>query len=425
MRRVAWLIAAWFLAFLVRAAFVFVTDPAVATDEVSYVEIANNYIATGTYRCDADTLAYGLEQARPPLLPWLLIPLIKMVGGDVIGLRLALAAITALIVLPTAFLAIQWGASRRCAAVCAIAVGVYPPLAYYGSRILTEALTGVLVVSVFAALAAWQRSRRFSSPLAAGVFLGLTVLCRPTPLPFIPLLAVIWLVAGSGRSRLVGCAACLAAVVTLLPWEASLYRRHGAFIPVATSSGLNFWYVSSPGMGDRPAVLPRPPELLAHLRTLSEPERDAYYRHEAWRWARQNPGRFLQMRWACLTSFWKFWPSDLWNRRSSLQRAYGLSPPGGLTRVVIAAAKVAWYVLQDLLMVLAALKGRALYRTRRAEMLSVVGLFAVMTAAHVFVNSYARYRYPLDPLWLTLAVMFLCSARGRQTAPPAREVIAS
>jgi 4-amino-4-deoxy-L-arabinose transferase-like glycosyltransferase len=380
-------------------------------DEVSYYEIAHNYLMQGDYHCEADLVAYGLEQARPPLLPWILALIMKFTGTNTIALRVALAVLASPLVFATYALARNLGAKPQCALLCSTVAGLHPMLVFYSSRILTEGLFALLTTTAVSLICSWRRCMSWGRPLLTGVVIGLGALCRPTLLPFVLLLPFAWWFSAPARTRWFGLIALVGASTCVLPWEIHLYAKYHAFIPVANTGGFNLWCANNEHMGNI-----RTEEMRRHLSALSEPARDLYYRDTAWRWARTHPAEFWRARWRCLREFWKPWPSDLWNRHLTLPQGYGLHMPSG--SLGVAVLKIAWYGVIDVLLLGAFVEIVLRLGTQRPEMLAILVLLLVFTAIHTLMISFDRYRHPLDPVCFTLGMLWWCRVISRQLPRP-------
>lgn len=106
----------------------------------------------------------------------------------------------------------------------ALWLAVFPNLIYHTATFLTETLFNFLMMAALVVLlsASW-RDRRLGRErlLLFGVLLGLSALVRPISLLFLPLLLIVWLIAGFGWRRTFGYSAVVlvATFAVIAPWS--------------------------------------------------------------------------------------------------------------------------------------------------------------------------------------------------------------
>ncbi|MBI3763820.1 MAG: glycosyltransferase family 39 protein [Chloroflexi bacterium] len=103
-------------------------------------------------------------------------------------------------------------------------------------------------------LTAWVVSRAsWRRTIVAGLLLGLSALTRGTALTFFPFVALLGLtplgprVEGWGRRMIRVTALLVTAGIVLAPWIIRNALRYGAFVPVSSESGINFFQGAQPG----------------------------------------------------------------------------------------------------------------------------------------------------------------------------------
>jgi 4-amino-4-deoxy-L-arabinose transferase-like glycosyltransferase len=184
-------------------------------------------------------------ECRAPGYP-LLLRSLALLGIPATGMLLVQAA------LGTATIGLAMVFARRCmgaaaATVTALALAFNPTLLTYTVLFMSETLFLFLLLA-FLVLLLWPDSRR-TTTVAAGVFLGLSLLTRSTLLPFAGMLA-IWLLAGGhwphreARARVF--LLCAAAGLTILPWtirNAIVYRE---LIPIDCYTMNSLWEGNNP-----------------------------------------------------------------------------------------------------------------------------------------------------------------------------------
>jgi 4-amino-4-deoxy-L-arabinose transferase-like glycosyltransferase len=213
------------------------------TDAADYDRIAVALAQHG--RFPSSVLVHGPTAFRPPLFPYVLAAVYKLVGVGAAATRweagrLLQAGLGALTVLLIGLIALRlWG--RRAALVSSSIAAVYPPLVLVGSSLLSESLFIALVLAaVLAALAGREAGRRLRWAAASGFLIGLAALTRGNGiLLLIPIAALLW----TGRPRLsrralaAPLAAVAAAAVTLVPWTVRNADTFHEFVPITTETG--------------------------------------------------------------------------------------------------------------------------------------------------------------------------------------------
>jgi hypothetical protein len=164
------------------------------------------------------------------------------------------------------------------------------------------------------------RSRILSWAVAGGIAAGCATLVRPSWLPFTPGAVLLVLVAGQRRWRhaRVGLVMCCAMVVTMLPWWVRNYQVTGRFVPTTLQVGASLydgWNPNATGASDmrfadgfRKQQLAWDARQPGPLSDTFEYRLDQRYRKAALDWAKQHPGRVLQLAGVKLMRMWSPWP---------------------------------------------------------------------------------------------------------------------
>jgi 4-amino-4-deoxy-L-arabinose transferase-like glycosyltransferase len=310
--------------------------------------------------------------------------------------------LSSLIVFPLYRIARHLGATGRQAWIASAAASLHPYLVLNASRLLTESLFATLIAAAFAGLFSGRGKHPARAAVLAGVWLGLATLCRPTPIPLLPALPLIWLFFPGGSRRWFGAVAAAVAVLTLAPWVLSLHARHGVWIPVTTAGSYNLWNANNAYMTPGVMATPIPDVLKQQLLPLPEKDRIVFLRREAQRWIQENRRAFWRSRRLQFARFWKVFPEDFWNRRVSFQEGYETvrSP----NQFLISAGKVFWFACLNILLLASIVESIRQLRRRTPEILAVAACLAAATLVHTVMTGYARYRYPLDPLWMIIGI---------------------
>ncbi|MBI4570526.1 MAG: hypothetical protein HY723_01140, partial [Chloroflexi bacterium] len=136
--------------------------------------------------------------------------------------------------------------------LAALWLAVFPNLIFHTATYLTETLFNFLVMAALLVLlwGDWRRRRPGWAQLALfGVLVGASALVRPISLLFLPLLPLVWLVAGFGWRRALGCAgvATVAAAAVILPWTVRNVVVMDAPVIISTNLGDNLCMGHYPG----------------------------------------------------------------------------------------------------------------------------------------------------------------------------------
>jgi hypothetical protein len=222
--------------------------------------------------------------------------------------------------------------------------------------------------------------------LATGLAAGAAVLVRPSWALFVPAMLLAW-IALSGRGRrgaafrgalVVG----LGVVLVMAPWWVRNARLYGRFVPTALWAGASLYDGLNPratGASDMDSFLADP-----EIWPLDEETQDAELRRRALAFARDQPGRALELAAIKLARFWSPWPNtgEFRSTLVNLASAAVTIPLYGLLAVG------AWDRRHD----------------RRALVL-LAGPLVYFSALHMIFASSMRYRIPAAVPALGLAAI--------------------
>ncbi len=248
-------------------------------DAVEYDEMATTILTKGTYTLDHPSVGcmdlYDTN-CRPPGYPAFLALIYRIAGHRpfVVFLAQALLFVATLLLVNGIWLHITQSESQAALAtgLCALWLDFYPKLTILLSEILAAALIAAVL---WLLLKAVERPTR-GKCIMLGLSLGAITLVKPVVGPFILVAALFVLLSGKDFKHRLGmaCLVCLAAGAMIVPWTARNYRVTGAFVPVCTGGGYNFWIGNWPRyyVADWPDRKV-PPEILAKLRGMPDVER--------------------------------------------------------------------------------------------------------------------------------------------------------
>ncbi len=218
--------------------------------------------------------------------------------------------------------------------VAAAIAAVYPGAIAMSVFILSEALfSPLLVLQLGVQVSAWQSKRRWTFAVlsvVAGCLAGAATLVRPSWLLFVPFFATVVIMGSRERLRHLACASLmlLGLAAVMAPWWIRNYRVTGHVVlttlqvGASLADGLNsratgasdwdvMWsatieyYKNDPDwrvIGHRDPVGPHG--------QLSEYDQDRSLRRAALTWARENPGRVLQLAAIKFVRMWNVWPNE-------------------------------------------------------------------------------------------------------------------
>ncbi|MDA1087986.1 MAG: glycosyltransferase family 39 protein [Verrucomicrobia bacterium] len=356
-----------------------------ASDAQHYRALAESVAEGRGYRIDG-----RLTSWRPPLYPFMVAGIMKVVPNPLFATRLLQCLLGGLTCLPIFYLGRRLGGSSTgllAAGGCAISYELFNLNAY----LMTETVFTFLLLSVVSALIAFQQRPGVGIALLAGVVLGLSVLARPLFLLF-PVALVPWMLWTTsdrlpiGRSVVLVCLLLVAAALVVSPWTIRNARVHASFVAVTTDTGKMIYGSNSPsatggsgGWYSRGVDYRVPPELEGG----GEAESSRRLVKAGMAYMVTHPGRT-----AALV------PRKLWNMwRPWVAGASWLSALlAGSFYVVVVALAVTAMVLN---------------RRRWMEWSLIYLVLLYVISLHALLMSTVRYRYPVMPLLMLLAASAL------------------
>ncbi len=197
-------------------------------------------------RIIATTGPYLYDVHRTPGYPVFVAAVYGIIGERPMWVALVQCVLGALTCVVTFQLA-EFLGSRRAAlwAGCALAIELFAVL--LSNALVTETLFGLLLTSGLLALFHAHRRDALLPAIAAGLCIGLSILCRPIGLYLIALPSVWLAVSGSQprtRRLQLGAAFCICAIATVLPWMARNHAHFGQW-QLTSIQGLNLYTFKS------------------------------------------------------------------------------------------------------------------------------------------------------------------------------------
>lgn len=206
------------------------------------------------------------------------------------------------------------------AVLAAILVAFYPGAIGMSVFVLSEAPFVPLMLLnlgwLIVALRAEETSRRLQFAALSGLAFGLAILMRPSWLMFPLFAAPIGLLCYANRKQQLTAyaAAAVVAAIVLTPWWVRNYMVIGKFVPTTLQVGASLYDGISPmatGASDMSYVPGFRKELAAEEADLEGPlpgtfesRLDDRMKQASLEWAKQNPGRVVQL---AGVKFWRYW----------------------------------------------------------------------------------------------------------------------
>ena len=222
-------------------------------------------------------------------------------------------------------------------------------------------------------------------PVLSGLGVAAATCVRPSWLLIAPLLAIALALLSRHRFRALrdGCIVCGVVLIALLPWAWRNYQATGQFVLTTLWMGPSLYDGLNPeATGDSNMAFFDRDNLLG--RGMSEYDVNRHYRDAAWEFARENPGRALQLAVAKFLRYSKPWPNaeQFQSRWARIAVALSFVP------VLVFAAVGAWQQRSD-----------------RPLLLLTLGPILYFCALHLIFVSSLRYRLPAEyPLLVLSAV---------------------
>ena len=227
------------LALAVRVTFVLtLEDRLYWPDEIDFDNVAVSLINGEGYLSDAFR--------GNPILPFFLAGSYKIFGHSYITPRILQSFVGSLTVMVMFTLARRLHGCRV-ALLAGLGLALFPSLVYTSGVFYVDCLFTFLIALTVYSLSITPPSgtfRRLGVIGISGIALGITVLCRPIFLAYLPF-AVLFIIFryGENLGRRIAYALILAAMafVTIMPWTVRNYAMYDRLLLVSTGSGLFLW----------------------------------------------------------------------------------------------------------------------------------------------------------------------------------------
>jgi len=345
----------------------------------------------------------GPSAWEPPLYPYLIGGVFKIFGIYTYASAWVLLSINSLLAALTTFpvfLIAHRSFGSRVAIWSARAWALNPYVWYWSIHwIWDTTFTPLMLALIFLVSLEMEQWPGWWGWVLFGVLWAIGGLANPAMLAFLPFCGVWvwWRRSVNGLPSLGGVAlsSCVFFLV-LSPWLVRNYEVFGKVVFIRDDFGLQF-RLGNNKLADGMSIVTLQPNLnkleFEKFARMGELGYEADCRRLAFEWIHEHPARFAII---SLKRFFYYWngvprPTDSlapWDFRSSLFLASSVLAMWGL--------------------------GRALRQKRPGAWL-FAGLAVTYPAVYYFVFPHARYRHPIEPELVILAVFLICEVRLRET----------
>lgn len=341
-------------------------------DEHHWERLGLLYATHGLW--EADTGSY-----RPPLYPLMIGAVYTVLGADPLAIRILQACLATLTVFLVYLCARRLG-SERIALTSAALAAVYPLWTFVSTMMMAETLLVLLVVTSVLLTVRFVESPGVDRGLALGFVLGLGILCKPVVLLWaLVLIPAAWLRGGAdvrGRANAtVAVAAGLLFAVT--PWTIRNEVVTGHRLLVSTNLGMNLMIGHEPRA--RGQYIDGRDYVTMFNRLAGETqgavERDRAVAGEIYQVIAENPWRSIELGFRKTFLFWNSMLSDAprWAVVVHFFTGTGIVLLGVVGLVQNRKEDLAWVAISCAL---------------------------TWTAIHAVFFSHARFRLPVDLVWM-------------------------
>jgi len=295
-------------------------------------------------------------------------------------------------------------AGRTAGVIAGVAAALYGPLVFYETDLLREVLVIFLALALLLCLLRSEEGRRLRWAAAAGLVMGLSLITRENTFLFLPV-AAAWLFLRAERSSknrwIAPALFVLVAMLPVIPVTVQNYQNSGAFVPISSQGGMNFFIGNSadserltglqPGIAwDRMAKAPQ-----AELGESASPNAsNAWFFRRAFRDIAAAPGAWVNK---LVKKAWLVFAAEELEPNNDINLYRGES---WLLRALILRLGPLWFPfgLVAPLFVLGAVT-----RKPGAGAWLVFGFIAAYATSLVLFHVRARYRLPIAPVMLPFA----------------------
>ncbi len=284
-------------------------DYLIAGDADGYWQLAEKIVAGEEF----SLYTPPRQVMRMPAFPAILAVSISLFGTSQAAARLFLALLTSVAIFPAFWLAARHH-SKPAGMVAALIIALMPLYIGFSVLILSEILFATCILFNIWALSRWldtdDPKEAFLWAAIAGLLASIAIYIRPSWLLFPPglIIALILFSKSFFRKRLLQSIVMLICMLLpLIPWGIRNQQLTGHFVITTLWMGPSLYdglHPSATGSSDMTFF-----EQDRVLDRMSEFEMNRHYRDQALKFARENPGRAIELGFIKLWRYWKPWPN--------------------------------------------------------------------------------------------------------------------
>jgi 4-amino-4-deoxy-L-arabinose transferase-like glycosyltransferase len=321
----------------------------------------------------------------PPGLPLLLAMPISIAGPKVAVIRIFMAVVGSLLIPACYLLGRSLTGSQKVGWIAAVIAVFFPTWMIYSSSSHSDIPATVLVTLIVWMLVEGYRRHSLLWIAGAGILWGTATLMRAGCLAYAPGI-ILWLllIMPDWKMRLAAVVAALVPCACILaPWSMRNMQVYGTFVLISTYGGSELYRANNPEATGID-YLDRPFEIMSQRypegQYPNEAVRNQLLQADAVKFIRENPQRFAQLCFIRFIQFWKLYsPRIPLSNSLAVIASFGVALPFFLMQVV----RLGW--------------------RREPEMLFLF-IILCQTGLHMVFSSTARYRIPIEPLVILMAI---------------------
>ena len=331
-----------------------------------------------------------------PAVPLLVAIPTALLGPQIAGIRVFMCLIEALLVPGCYLLARSVGGSRKVGLTTATIAVIFPTWIVPSGAVMTDMPAAVLIALLVWLLVEGLRRESLLWIAGSGFVWGVAILTRAVSLSYAPAI-ILWLLLVMPDLKMRFAATgtiMISAALVVAPWSIRNTYVHGTFVLTSTQGGSEFNKGNNPmATGilayDHAYFSENLQQRYPREQYVNEARRSSLYQADAVDFISKNPGRFLELCFIRFTELWKLYsPRVPLTASLAVIGSFGIALPFFL----IQAVRRGWQ--------------------RGPEMLLLL-IIACHTAVHVVYTSIVRYRVPIEPFVIIMAIQGFCWSYGR------------
>jgi 4-amino-4-deoxy-L-arabinose transferase-like glycosyltransferase len=376
------------LALSLRLVYIFLFEAEITPydDPWFFLRTAQNLTDGGGYH-EVNLLAY-----RPPLYSYFIAGVFSLFGRNVDAVRLV-QALLAGVMCAAIFLIGSKFISLRVGTLASFFCAVYPLMIHYSVQVWAEQLFTYLIVLATLTFLLSLEKPSFLWRGLTGILLGLSSLTREAGLPVL-FGFLLWFIITERNLWISLKRWWIIALLTLMviaPWTIRNYRTFGAFVPISTNGGINFYMGNNPEATGtfRWVVPPGARWNEASPRGLYEIQASQLGYRYGWQFIREHPGKFVEL---IAKRFYYLLRPPVWT----------IDIGESLAETTL---KLVWLVMYIPLFILALIIGPFFIRPFPKVLLLFFILLFMLALPYLVTFSATRFSVPLAPFMALIAAV--------------------